>query len=198
MDSLYFLSRYLTNDMCIQRCRESHDDVYDYSLVEYKGYYESIQIICKNHGTFWMKPCHHFKGYGCYSCNKRSSKPAREWLSFIQSGSTNTIQTNDSPLGEYRIPSTKYSSDGFNPNKTIYEFNGSYWHGDPIVYSSEQINSITGTTMGYLYQKTQEKKRRCIELGYKYVEMWESQWYRFKKFIRMIQLRFRKRKSNTI
>jgi hypothetical protein len=52
--------------------------------------------------------------------------------------------------------------------------------------------------MGHLYQKTQEKKRRCIELGYKYVEMWESQWYRFKKFIRMVQLRFRKRKYNNV
>ena len=192
------LLRYLTNEVCIQRGHESHGTLYDYSLVEYKGYYEAIQIICKKHGAFWMKACNHFKGYGCYSCNKHSSKPAREWLSFIQSGSLTLIQTNDSPNGEYKIPSTKYSSDGFNQINTIYEFHGSFWHGDPSIYQLDTINSVTGTTMGELYQKTQEKKQRCIELGYNYVEIWESKWYRFKKFIRMIQLRFRKRKSNPI
>ena len=43
--------------------------------------------------------------------------------------------------------------------------------------------------MGELYQKTQEKKQKCIELGYKYIEIWESQWQRFKKFIKMTQLK---------
>jgi hypothetical protein len=191
------LSRYLTNEICIQRSRETHDKLYDYSLVVYNGYYEPIEIVCEKHGSFWMKACYHFKGYGCYSCNKRSSKPAREWLAFIQSGTSNPIQTNDSPIGEYRIPSTRYSCDGFS-NNTIYEFHGSYWHGDPSVYSPDDINSIAGKTMGELYQKTQEKKKRCIELGYKYVEIWESDWIRFKNFIRKVQLRFRKRQSNPI
>ena len=191
------LSRYLTNEMCIQRSRETHGKLYDYSLVIYNGYYEPIEIVCEKHGSFWMKACNHFKGYGCYSCNKRSSRPAREWLSFIQSSTTNHIQTNDSSLGEYRIPSTRYYSDGYDSiTLTIYEFNGSFWHGDPYVYSPDTINNITGTTMEELYKKTQEKKKLCLKLGYKYIEIWESQWSRFKNFIRKVQLRFRKIKSN--
>ena len=50
--------------------------------------------------------------------------------------------------------------------------------------------------MGKLYQKTVEKKIKCIELGYKYIELWEYNWKNFKKIIRMIQLRFIKRKYN--
>jgi hypothetical protein len=186
------LSRRLTNKLCIQRCHDRHGDLYDYSLVEYKGCYEKIQIICKKHDSFWMKPCHHFKGYGCYSCNRRSSKPAREWLSFIQSGLTSIVQTNDSSLGEFRVPSTRYSCDGYDTTtNSIYEFQGSYWHGDTYVYTPDEHNEITGTTMGELYQKTLEKKKRCIELGYKYIEIWESQWNRFKKIIRNFQKRWR-------
>lgn len=60
------------------------------------------------------------------------------------------------------------------------------------------FNKTTNCTFGELYKKTQEKKQTCIELGYKYVEMGESQWNRFKRFIRMVQLSFRKRKSNPI
>ena len=109
------------------------------------------------------------------------------------------IQTNDSSFGEYQIPSTRYSSDGYDSiTLTIYEFNGSFWHGDSYVYSPDTVNNVSGKTMGELYQKTQEKKKRCLELGYKYIEIWESQWNRFKKFVRMVQLRFRNRKSNPI
>jgi hypothetical protein len=159
------LSRYLTNDMCIQRSNEMHGNLYDYSLIIYKGYYEPIQIICKKHGQFWMKACHHFKGYGCYSCNKRSSRPAREWLSFIKSVKTNHIQTNDSSLGEYRIPSNSYFCDGYDSTTlTIYEFNGSFWHGDPYVYSPDTVNNVIGKTMVELYQKTQKKRNAVLNL----------------------------------
>jgi hypothetical protein len=100
------------------------------------------------------------------------------------------------PPEPYLIPNTRFHADGYNPlSKTIYEFHGSFWHGDPSIYQLDTINSVTGTTMGELYQNTLDKKRRCIELGYNYVEIWGSQWHRFKKIIRMVQLRFRNRKS---
>jgi len=189
----------LSQDIFIKRVIMVHGDLYDYSKSVYQGYYTPLIIICKKHGEFEIEPCYHFKGTGCYSCNNQSSKPAREWLSMIQSSLLSPLQTNDSSYGEYKILTTKFRSDGYNPlTKTIYEFHGSFWHGDPSLYSSQMINPKTGTTMGELYQKTQDKKKKCLELGYKYVEIWESQWYHFKKFIRMVQLRFRNRKSNPI
>jgi len=186
----------LPHDTFIARVIKVHGDLYDYSKSIYEGYYTPVTIICKKHGEFSIEPCYHFKGAGCYSCNNQSSKPAREWLSMIQSGLSNPLHTNDSPLGEFKIPNTKYRADGYYIfTKTIYEFHGSFWHGDPLLYSRQMINQKTGTTMGELYQKTQEKKKSCLELGYKYVEIWESQWNRFKNFIRKVQLRFRKNKN---
>ena len=183
--------RWLSRDEVISRMVYTHGNLYDYSSVIYEGYRIPVTIICKIHGEFKMDPSHHVRGSGCYSCNTyRSSKVAKEWLSMIQSGLTNTLQTNDSPEGEYHVPHTRYSADGYDPiTNTIYEFLGSFWHGDPSWYTPDTINSVTGTTMGHLYQKTLEKKRKYIELGYKYVEIWESKWYRFKKYMHSIQHR---------
>ena len=162
-----------------------------YNITEIK-----VEIICPNHGTFTQTPHGHLSGQGCSTCSERSSKPAREWwLQMIQHELSNQLQTDDSLEGEYRIPNTRFYADGYDfLTNTIYEFHGSFWHGDPSIYQLDTINSITGTTMGELYQKTQEKKLICIELGYNYVEIWESTWNRFKRFIRMVQLRFRNRK----
>ena len=185
----------LSHDVFIKRVNMVHGDLYDYSKSVYQGYYTPLIIICKKHGEFEIEPCYHFKGAGCYSCNNQSSKPSREWLSMIQSSLLSPLQTNDSSYGEYTIPTTKFRADGYNPlTNTIYEFHGSFWHGDPLLFSHDMINPKTCTTMGELYQNTLDKKRRCIELGYNYVEIWESQWSHFKKFIRMVQLRFRKSK----
>lgn len=38
-------------------------------------------------------------------------------------------------IREYKIPGTLYIADGFDPNtNTIFEFNGSFFHGDPRLY----------------------------------------------------------------
>ena len=117
----------------------------------------------------------------------------------IQSRLSNPLQTNDSLEGEYRIPNTRFDADGYDSfTNTIYEFHGDYYHGNPVVFQYDVFNQLCHKTMGELYQKTLEKKQICIEAGYKYVEIWESTWNRFKRFIRMVQLSFRKRKSNPI
>lgn len=192
------LSQALSQDEYITRCKNIHEDI-DYSKVNYVTNDSIIELYCTKHKvSFTMKASAHL--YGEHSCRKcsysRTSKVAREWLNMKQSIIPH-IQTYDSNEGEHLIKTNDfyYYADGYNPlTKTIYEFHGSFWHGDPSIYKLDTINSVTGTTMGELYQKTQEKKRKCIELGYNYVEIWESQWYRFKKFIRMVQLRFRNRK----
>jgi hypothetical protein len=197
------LSQALSQEEYITRCKTIHGETIEYSKVNYVTNDSIIELYCTKHKVpFTMKASAHL--YGKHSCRKcsysRMSKVAREWLTIIQF-IIPELQTYDSNKGEHLIKTDDfyYFADGYNPlTKTIYEFHGSFWHGDPSIYSSEMVNNVTGTTMGELYQKTQEKKRRCIDLGYNYVEIWESQWYRFKKVIRMCQLQFRKRKSNPI
>ena len=81
--------------------------------------------------------------------------------------------------GEYSIPNSNYHADGYSENKNlILEYHGDFWHGNPKIYNPEEINSVTTTTYGELYQKTLEKQRFCEESGYKYISIWESDWLR--------------------
>ena len=181
-----------TTDEFIKKANITHNCKYDYSKIQYLRNSIKVTIICPIHGPYLQTPSDHLSGNGCNKCSYRISTPSKEWLSIIHCTYPNMI-------GEYRIPNTRYHADGYDPEtNTIYEFHGDYWHGNPMIYNPTIYNSTTKCTMGNLYEKTQEKKIRCLELGYKYVEIWESTWNRFKKFIRMVQLRFRKRKSNPI
>lgn len=82
--------------------------------------------------------------------------------------------------GEFRIPGTGYLADGYDPaTNTIYEFHGSYWHGDPKVYAPDEFNKTTSCTFGELYQKTLKKEQIIKDLGYNLVVMWESEYNNF-------------------
>ena len=59
----------LTIDEFINRSNIIHDFTYDYSKVDYKGYYVPIIIICPKHGEFLQKPNGHLKGKGCQYCS---------------------------------------------------------------------------------------------------------------------------------
>ena len=63
------MSKKVTTEDIIRRCKEKHGDTYDYSKVIYKGYSEKIEIICKKHGSFWQDARNHYKlGAGCPIC----------------------------------------------------------------------------------------------------------------------------------
>lgn len=57
-----------TLDKFIKDATSIHRDLYDYSLVEYKGSHNYINIICKVHGIFNQKPNAHLNGHGCPVC----------------------------------------------------------------------------------------------------------------------------------
>lgn len=52
----------------IKLCKEKHQDLYDYSLVEYTGKNSYIKVICKKHGEFEQLARLHLNGYGCKKC----------------------------------------------------------------------------------------------------------------------------------
>jgi len=53
----------------IEKANETHHNIYDYSLTDYKNINTKITIICKEHGAFEQIPQYHLHGYGCYSCS---------------------------------------------------------------------------------------------------------------------------------
>ena len=77
--------------------------------------------------------------------------------------------------GEYQIPGTRYKADGYcQETNTIYEFHGDYWHGNPKIYDSNDMNKVIRLSMGELYERTIKKEEEIRQLGYIVVVMWES------------------------
>ena len=75
-----------TTESFIKQANLKHNFKYDYSLVEYKGCFEPIKIICKLHGEFIQKPAWHLSKSGCpiCGCNSNIGNRKSNTLDFIQ------------------------------------------------------------------------------------------------------------------
>jgi len=162
----------MTNDDFLKRARIVHGDRYEYPD-EYTGINNKIQIICKIHGLFVQTPNHHLNGRnGCPKCSHRISQPANDWLDSL--GIPNDIEHRE-VFG--LVSNKRYSVDGYDPDtKTVYEFHGDYYHGNPDKFDQDDINPTVGKSFGQLYENTIKKKNMFTDAGFDYIEMWESDW----------------------
>jgi very-short-patch-repair endonuclease len=65
----------------IKKCKEIHDDKYDYSKVIYKNSKEKVIIICKKHNWEFEQEAHgHLCGNGCSKCSGNYKKSTDEWI----------------------------------------------------------------------------------------------------------------------
>lgn len=55
----------IKNQWYIQKFQEVHGDTYDYIKVIYVGSAQKVEIVCKEHGSFFQTPNDHLKGIGC-------------------------------------------------------------------------------------------------------------------------------------
>jgi hypothetical protein len=53
----------------LNKANKLFNNLYDYSLMNYKGMKDSITIICTIHGEFTQIPSNHLLGYGCSFCS---------------------------------------------------------------------------------------------------------------------------------
>jgi very-short-patch-repair endonuclease len=51
-----------------EKAKVIHEEIYDYSKVEYVNNTSNIIIICKTHGEFLQQPSNHLMGKGCSKC----------------------------------------------------------------------------------------------------------------------------------
>lgn len=83
---------------------------------------------------------------------------------------------------EYEIPDTKYKVDGYVARtKTVYEFLGDYWHGNPDKYDPEDTNKNMRKTYGQLYEETFQRMNDIVARGYKVYYVWEKSYAEYKK-----------------
>lgn len=160
----------------IEKAKEKHGDTYDYSLVDYINSITKVKIICKKHDVFEQNPADHLTGTGCSKCaHVGYSKSACEWLDLVAKNENIYIQ-HAMNEGEYKIEGAGKVDGYCKENNTAYEFHGTYFHGNPIVYSPEYYNKLVKKKMGELYQKTIKKENLIREAGYNLVVMWECDY----------------------
>lgn len=98
---------------------------YDYSNVDYTTNYEKIEIVCKDHGSFWMQPNNHLMGKGCSACQSygyNKGKPGTFYIlvsdNLIKVGITNRevnlrVRSISKSSGkDFKVHTTFFSEDG--------------------------------------------------------------------------------------
>lgn len=58
----------ITLPLFIERCKRTHNNKYDYSLVNFESLDEFVKIVCPKHGVFEQRAKVHYRGYGCPIC----------------------------------------------------------------------------------------------------------------------------------
>jgi hypothetical protein len=129
---------------------------------------ETITIECTLHGIFEQNAGNHLAGMGCPTCGIHQSKAQNDWLDKLG------VKNREVWIA---IGHQKIKADGYDDKtKTIYEFWGDYWHGNPKIYDQNDINTTNGKTFGNLYDKTLNKRTLITDNGYNLIEIWENDW----------------------
>jgi hypothetical protein len=111
-----------------------------------------------------------------------------EWLEFIKISTPDIHHVKNNQEGEFKIPNSNYKADGYSKlQNCIYEYHGDFWHGNPIIYNSNDVNVCTKKTYGELYDATLKKKYFCEKEGFTYKCIWESEWIRGKRALILLQ-----------
>ena len=63
------MNKHKTTKQYIEEAKALWGDVFDYSLVDYKGCDDKIDIGCPKHGVFSIRASSHLRGYGCKKCS---------------------------------------------------------------------------------------------------------------------------------
>lgn len=160
-----------TQEDFIKESNASHNNYYDYSQAIYVNSGTKIKIICPNHGLFEQPAIAHSRGAGCPFCNVNVSKMETQWLNSLGILKENRYYY-------IRVTNNKrFFVDGYDPKtRTVYEFNGDFWHGNPAVFDPLKYNKVSKRTFGELYSRTLEKQRTLESLGYTVVSIWENDY----------------------
>lgn len=72
--------RLSTIEEWIKKAKLIHGNKYDYSNAIYIGSVFKIEIVCKNHGSFWQEANSHLQGEGCYKCGGSATLNTQEFI----------------------------------------------------------------------------------------------------------------------
>lgn len=149
----------------IEKAKLVHGDRYNYSKVNYIDAHTKVEIICKEHGSFYQEPQHHLAGCGCQSCKTSlgESKVA-EYLDKIgiKYNRQFTIQ-NESLFGNRK----RMYLDFYMPSLNVaIEYNGEQHYMAVKHWGGEQAFERQQERDYALRQYCKEHKIKLIEIPY--------------------------------
>jgi len=170
-----------TNNSIIKAFIDTHGDKYDYSKVKYIGANIKVEIICKknNHGSFFQGPMPHKSGVGCPRCSTSVSNKEIAWLDSLNV--PNEFR-HDKNKKIYLSKPNLLNNNFIKPdaldlaNKIVYEFDGDFHHGNPLLYKAEDINPLNKKTYGELYNRLLNKNKILKDMGYTVIRIWEKDY----------------------
>ena len=72
--------RRISLDEFVKKAKRVHGEKYNYDKSVYIDYDTKLEIICKEHGSFWQTPGNHLKGKGCPYCNGNAKLTTKEFI----------------------------------------------------------------------------------------------------------------------
>lgn len=76
-----------------------------------------------------------------------------------------------------KINGRKYYPDFYNPDtKTVYEFNGCYWHGCEKCFPNDRERFVNGKKMIHLYKNTIDRRNALVSAGFEVCMIWEHDY----------------------
>jgi len=106
------------------------------------------------------------------------------WGSLLEKEFTNLLETNlkekleystfSKPFGKWSPLLNSYVIFDIKHKDCVIEFNGDYWHANPNVYKSDAV--IRGKTVNEIHERDKLKKQTAINLGLRYMAVWESDY----------------------
>jgi hypothetical protein len=91
----------------IEKSNIIHDNLYDYTLVDYINNKTKVKIICKEHGVFEQRPDNHIQNQKCPYCINNNIKNTKD--NFIKSSIEKYGKLYDYSLVDYKSNKTKVS-----------------------------------------------------------------------------------------
>ena len=144
-----------------------HSNKYLYPGFDNSSMKGKIDIECPIHGIFKQKLSNHIhKQYGCPKCASHISKQEielQEWLSQYVNIETNNRHIIPPLEIDIVIPS----------HKIAIEYNGIYWHGEQ--WGKDKHYHIN-------------KYKKCQDVGYRLIQIWENEWLQKKDIVKSIIL----------
>lgn len=146
----------------ISKAKQIHEDIYDYSKVNYIKASIKVTINCPEHGDFLVRPSSHLTGSGCPICS--SSKGEKFISKILKENNINFIR-------EFRLPeilNVKYRYDFWLPDHNLLiEFHGGQ-HYFPVEYFGGE-ESFKKTRERDIFKKilAKETRRNLVIFNYK-------------------------------